>query len=1228
MKPTEHSPPMPCPGTRLLVLSALTLLGAGQLLAEPPHPVLTISTSANYTAANTILSTWTESEYIEKFTPKHAPRDARESQAPLIVPGDTSWSWNISNPDKITSMPSGTVFPNSNYTVSYANVNVLSGKTVSAPFYTVSGQRSLVFNAIAQYQRNQLRSHLQTLTAAYVNSGSTPATRNDAYARRIAVALLEWSKYFPDYVATNQNSTTFFNLNPSTRLTTTGVQRASSHNGVAHEWGEVEVLAFDAIYDSQALVTLSGELGYDVREYITNNYFYFGGNYIVNNIPVSVAIQTNLSTPFTVLALVARVLNRPDYIVWMDQYVESTVRQKIGRDGLLKEGMSYSLIYINENVKGAQNTRDYFLTRPADTPTLANISARAQGAATMLNQGQQMFAKIALPNGQLPGFGDTGFNFSPPARNAGNSAVSAAYGSVSMGAGTTANDAVQVNQNFPGSNLHMRSDITAYTLWAFGNEYLGNIRYYNQTAGRQFTNQLLAHNAAVIDRTNPSSPSGNTNGNGDLTLFETGQDGLAVTEIDGQRNYSNKASRYQRIMMLNSHDISSPYVVDVLRVTGGQTHDFTFHGPVRYDSTWECSFPLTPNPASRPMLAPGETWSTPSDQYASFYYYGVWQNVSNNPAPGNFQITYRDNSNLNRDVRLWMTDEGTSNVYIGRTPVPARDNSMPDTLWTNNLWRPSAIIRRTGGSSLGSLFVSVVEPMNNGVSTIANVERIPMAGGALDSCALRITFANGREDVCVVNLHNPVVNGASTGSTNVTTSDGNFALDGRIGVFSDGPAGSRVWTVAAKNFTCRNSPHYPSLGNYKGTIDGGMRVLAGGAHNAFTTTTPLPLGTELRGKHLSLNFGSMSGTGTTTFSEMFEIDQVIFADNKYRICLTADPQLNISNNGASMTEQVSPLRTFTGSNSFEIYQSDSQDALPASPPPPPPPTLATLFGDDLSNLNQFTNTTYSTLSAWSSSGGNAIYTHDGGGAGRARLESQTAFDFNPYASGEVTLEFISTVSSLLTRYEVGLIDATQISNYDNPLGRESIFGFAVCHTGAWNLPGLLFNGGVSAPHPVATTSEINGIAMSALTGTHTYKVVFKPTGTEFYRDGSFIGSTSHTLDFSRSYKVAAFGQGAYVGTSFDDVRIYGQETSSPILQPKEVRLNLTQATPGNEILIQTENGIPGTKYILETSTTLGDPSNPWTPAVVGIIPGDEAQFSDTVDAVQGRRFYRLKLLNE
>src|SRR5581483_6474614 len=549
------------------------------------------------------------------------------------------------------------------------------------------------------------------------------------------------------------------------------------------------------------------------------------------------------------------------------------------------------------------------------------ISNRAVVYANTLGFGQSQWSVACLPNGQLASFGDTTFDTYFSSRSTGSSVVLGAYGHVVMGAGNTSGTAVQVNQQYAGQENHMRSDTTAYALWAFSNEYLGNVRYYNGSIGRNWGEQMLEKDSVVIDRTDLSPfPAAETYGNANLNLYEPGNNGLAVTEIDGYRDYSSKASRYQRLLFLNSADLNKPYVVDVFRVTGGTNHDYTFHGAIRWTQSGVCSFPLVTNNNQYPMLEPGDpAWSLSTDTP----YYGFFRGISSNTAPGNFYLTYLDtNRSTARDTRRWMTaDPNVYNVYLGWTTVPARDNTGRTNFFNYlNLTRPSAVIRhRVASGPLSDLFVSVVEPINAGTTNIVSVQRLPMNGSSTESCALQITFNDGRVDTYVVNLQFPKVAGSTGGSASVSTADGTYALNGRIGVEMDRPnADSRVWTVNATDF---KYPHRelstPANTYYSGLVSGSTRIFDGAAYNAFTTTTPLPTGTALRGKSFSLTHGTLSGSGTTNISEMYVIDQVVLSNGFYYVCFTNDHYLEITN-GVTSVEQVAPLRTFTTSNSFEI----------------------------------------------------------------------------------------------------------------------------------------------------------------------------------------------------------------------------------------------------------------------------------------------------------------------
>ncbi|MCU0794207.1 MAG: hypothetical protein MUE42_15465 [Opitutaceae bacterium] len=521
-----HPRPSPRTPRGLLTTALLACLIAAPLAAEPPHPILPITGSGS--GAADLINTYTEAQMLQ-FVPTQAPRQANPF-APPVASGDTGWSWSASNPNQIRGVPSGRVFPNSS--VRYQSVTVLSGKTVQVPYYLRDGSttaRSLVQGEIDNQKRKQLRRFFNTLAPAYINSGGTHATRNQTYARRIALLLDSWASYVPDYFMTEKNGPTFIQATPGYTLSR-DIQRVSDHNGLAHEWEVDELLAFDAIYDSPALAQLSTERGYDVRQKIANGIFLNIGDYMVDRVPISVAINTNLSGSFTVVSKVARVLDQPDYMLWMGDYLDNTFRKKLTRDGVLGEGIGYSFHYLEENYDAADSTYGYFLTRPAGTPALVSVRDNALFYRSLIDRGIDAWDSVRLPNGQLPSFGDTVFE-GTAARNAGRSALLPAYGHLTLGAGTTAASAIQLNQNFSDDSNHMRADVTAYGLWALGSEMLGNIRYSNRLPGRQFTEQILAHNAVTVNRTNMARHSWRVGADkhpynsGNLLLFEPGRDG-------------------------------------------------------------------------------------------------------------------------------------------------------------------------------------------------------------------------------------------------------------------------------------------------------------------------------------------------------------------------------------------------------------------------------------------------------------------------------------------------------------------------------------------------------------------------------------------------------------------------------------------------------------------------------------------------------------------------------
>ena len=179
-------------------------------------------------------------------------------------------------------------------------------------------------------------------------------------------------------------------------------------------------------------------------------------------------------------------------------------------------------------------------------------------------------------------------------------------------------------------------------------------------------------------------------------------------------------------------------------------------------------------------------------------------------------------------------------------------------------------------------------------------------------------------DTYIVNLRNPQVAGATGGSASVSTADGQFSLTGRVGLQVDRSNGdSRVWTMNATDFKFPGREWSTATNTYfSGLIAGETRKFHGASNDAFTTTSPLPLGTALRNKWLSLTHGALSGSGTAGISEMFRLARSF--TTAFYICFERPCLKSPTAQRASSRWRVAHVH---GSNSFEICLSASAQQI-------------------------------------------------------------------------------------------------------------------------------------------------------------------------------------------------------------------------------------------------------------------------------------------------------------
>jgi hypothetical protein len=866
-----------------------------------------------------ILKEFTEKEFLE-LVPRQSPRSGQRcptEERPLSRL--TRWTWNPHRPNEIRW--GSFVFPDPKFVCKNEKVEVLSGKMVEVPYLETPYGRSYIKAQIDYQKREELRKLLGTLAKDY------SLTHDERFARRIALALDLWATCLPDYFMTiGRNNNTLIGPAEAAKINW-DVQRASDHNGLAHEWSDVEVDAFKAIWDSKSLRDLSASSGYDVRAHIAKDYFENEGDFLTKRVPVETAIKSNLSWPFEVLADTAILLGRPDYIEWLNLYLKKTLAANFLRDGMFPESFTYHNIYAPTNLKIAEGVAKYFESHKADTAPLRIVKMNSEHHLNTLLRSTRVHRSVALPNGDLPPFDDTLFG-GGIIRETTRSALLPAYGHAMLGDGEASRQ-TQLNVHFNDHYNHIHGAALAFSLYAFGEELLGNNRY-THGFGRYFTTRTMAYNTVTIDRMSQERSNVGMPGNaghlftdGSLITYEPALAGIALAHVDGGRAYLNIADcRYERMLVLNTVDADHPYVLDFFRVGGGRTHDYFIHGAITFPESAEASFPLEAIKKDYPLLEAGEGFGRGrlENKGDRMSWYGVFREMSVGRSPSKWNVTFRGDSGKT-GLRVHVVDDGNDYIYLGKSPVDHRKSDTLEQATIFNGWRPSLLVRRQAseGQSLQSLFVSVIEPLN-GASAISKVERLPLEQADTESVAVRITFLDGREDLGIVNLSDP--------SRTLMSTDKTISLCGRFGMVSKRGGASKAWLIAGKELSFNGKKLTMPNAVLAGVVNGVSRRRDGAAVDAFLTDTPLPEGTVLGGRYLSLSYGTYKVVPDKDGSlplgikeqggirQMYQIDHVERRDGKTWICLTEDPALTIK--GGMATEEMRPNRRFDGPARFEI----------------------------------------------------------------------------------------------------------------------------------------------------------------------------------------------------------------------------------------------------------------------------------------------------------------------
>ncbi|NCO38186.1 MAG: hypothetical protein COY42_28915 [Armatimonadetes bacterium CG_4_10_14_0_8_um_filter_66_14] len=806
------------------------------------------------------------------------------------VEGNSIFTWTVDRPDEMKCRFCGTVVPSDKYPEDQVltGTNKL-GETVSFRYYRNKEKDIQHFftGNLSRWQRAWLVQQCEALGKAYQATGA------EKYARRVVLVLDRIAQVYPHYPVMQNLPRGFrFRESQDPPFAWDSGRWGCFHNEIP----TYLTRAYDLVYDSAEFDRLSKDRGYDVRAKWENDVLRATFDAVaakqdhVNNV---------VGYDVASAATLGRVIGEPRYVHWAFGWMKENVDSGFFCDAMWHEAPSYHYMTIGglksafSRVQGYTDPPGY--VDPVDRTRFDNLDP--EKAVPFWSKCLDAPAVLDFPNGCSSCVHDTHpYEKRSQPRDATTSTIAPGFGHASLGRGTGA-DQMQAQLHFSGSYGHAHYDNLNLTLWAKEREMLPDVGY-TWTQMRYWCTSTLGHNVVVVDRRDQ----GGNPSDGDLLSYFPDTGGVAVVEADGRRAYANTADldTYRRLLMTVPVSETDAYVVDVFRVHGGTTHDWTLHGDADRDMTATCSLPLAGKRDT--MLEPGEEWVEPTLESARFNPYGMLRELATGEVNGPFQTDFRYADEPTRGIRVHLLLGGPADVWLGKSPSVRRmgQGTGGDMRKAYDFWMPQLLVRRRGDAPLASTFVAVYEPYV-GAHFLTGVEALPVEPAERGAIALRVAHGEA-VDTLLVTLDEPPY-------AERATEDGT-TLQGRLGVVrrTNGQA-TNAWLFEGAKLAAGKMVVDSPRDRYEGALVAVWRKADGAAEDALLTDAALPQGNALHGVWIIVTHGN-------GFRHGYEIDHIATHEGKTVIALTGDHGLKID--GEKTTEVYFPRRAMAGANTFLI----------------------------------------------------------------------------------------------------------------------------------------------------------------------------------------------------------------------------------------------------------------------------------------------------------------------
>ncbi len=411
---------------------------------------------------------------------------------------------------------------------------------------------------------------------------------------------------------------------------------------------------------------------------------------------------------------------------------------------------------------------------------------------------------------------------------------------------------------------HGQFDELGINFYAAGRELSNDPGHSSAHYRSGWTRRTVSHNTVVVDE--KSQLTADSSG-GSLNYFSAGE-GYSIVDASNELAYD-ETDLYRRTLALIDTSSENSYLVDIFRVNGGQSRDYSFHGLGRDLQTSGLNL-SAPEPGS--LADPNYCWGEEirSDGFLrSFADQGYYWS----PPPGNsgygflcgarhasthdvWQATWADRPGNELGVRLTMLPEADREVIIASGPSPMQ-------------FVPYVLARDTGPQP--SQFVALID-LGTGqfqVDRVQPLELVTESDERLRPVAFAATLAEHRgapaEDVILSTLSGKAFTAMHNGTRFQT--DAEFAL-----IRSEGEA---FPTIRMEKGSLLVTPTIEIEAN---ASEYGGRIVAVDDHApAIVVESRLPLGDSLQGRHILIDADEYS------HNSPYVIERVEQAGDYYRV---------------------------------------------------------------------------------------------------------------------------------------------------------------------------------------------------------------------------------------------------------------------------------------------------------------------------------------------------------